>query len=1022
MKHVQVFLPLNVCFLTRLLSLFLAGGSLLGEEIEFGLVDKESGHPISGGRVILEYEGSTGSDIKKELEIPSNGRVVFKGGFSGSSVVRVEFQSDGFVPLAFRYRGKGGKGFVGPGDSVAVSRSAYLRGRVLNIDGEPIEGVSLHFSVPQKLSGPRIPLSRLRLKSNPEGRWETNAIGKSAGYVRVEAHHPEFDPLPVAEEDIRRALSDGSDLIITMKGFQRISGIVSDPEGNPVELATVTLGNQHGVSGMGDYPSVQTDAEGRFVFERVECGSRVLFAQAENWAPSIESVDVKKGTNDVVLQLQKGVTTQFLVTDMEDQPLSGVQVRVSQWERSRYPGWDFRTNEMGRFEWENSPNGVVAVDFVKAGYMALIRYSVTTGGEEQHIRLGPELKVVGKVFDAETGEPVSAFSLVQGIPRESFDSSGNRIVSGASWLKHTEKRYRDGQFSLTFSRPIVAGTREPMDFLFRVEADGYETSVSPQVEAGAREAELVFELRKGGLIGGRIVAPSGAVLEEPSLFASEERFGLFVENGKVQTRFRGIEKVPVNSDGTFEMREPTEIATIIALSDQGYRVTDSNQLRNGKALGLISWSTIEGRLMLGKQPGAGEKVALWFAEGYAERDHRVAPVIHRFRGYETVCDAAGRFQFTRVPAGEMSIAHVIQPERPMGTSTTGNEVWGSNRLHTLNVEPGSRQVVEVGGRGVNFKGRIKIPEEITDQVQLPVSRFYLSPLDASLPVVEGESMEERQKNMKRAFWSNEYQSKRHWFGGTPVLRSGGGIHGRMIGWRLFPDDEGRFELWNVPPGDYELYVMFSRMENMGRMRQAMMLGSFRTEISIPRAEVYEAGEIAGTFEPSGSNVLLHPYLMRQQRHQQSGVVRDSGGIGRLARELPSPAKPSVEKKVSFSVGTRPKAGQSNVPLMAIVRLQILEGHHIYSIADSVENRKTTLTLELPEGFEAVGEWHGPAPRKKARNMIYEGEAAFGHFIKIADDTEPGTYTFPVHVKYQICDDAVCWPPDSKRLDISVVVE
>ena len=152
-----------------------------------------------------------------------------------------------------------------------------------------------------------------------------------------------------------------------------------------------------------------------------------------------------------------------------------------------------------------------------------------------------------------------------------------------------------------------------------------------------------------------------------------------------------------------------------------------------------------------------------------------------------------------------------------------------------------------------------------------------------------------------------------------------------------------------------------------------------------------------------------------------GFLVLSGGISsRVAAQTP----PHINVSASVS-SNKVNRGRS---VRATVRMDIPGGYHVNS------NRPlekflipTTLKVDAPDGIRI-----GPIayPRAVLRKFkfsknnvsVYEGRAIMRFSITIPPGTSTGSKEVKLNVRYQSCNDEVCFPPQTKELSLWLNVE
>lgn len=136
------------------------------------------------------------------------------------------------------------------------------------------------------------------------------------------------------------------------------------------------------------------------------------------------------------------------------------------------------------------------------------------------------------------------------------------------------------------------------------------------------------------------------------------------------------------------------------------------------------------------------------------------------------------------------------------------------------------------------------------------------------------------------------------------------------------------------------------------------------------------------------------------------------------------AQPNISAKGSFSPGKVVRGRRAR----ATVVLEIPHGYHVHS------NRPlekfliaTQLKVEAPDGLRV-----GPVsyPRALLRNLkfsknrvaVYEGRVTMRFSIAVPRNFATGSTEIKAKVRYQSCDDEVCFPPQTKEVKLWLTVE
>lgn len=112
---------------------------------------------------------------------------------------------------------------------------------------------------------------------------------------------------------------------------------------------------------------------------------------------------------------------------------------------------------------------------------------------------------------------------------------------------------------------------------------------------------------------------------------------------------------------------------------------------------------------------------------------------------------------------------------------------------------------------------------------------------------------------------------------------------------------------------------------------------------------------------------------------------------------------------------------------AQVKLKIKEGYHINGNPPSQYQIATQLTMEQSDGISA-GQAKYPASLAKKFSFseqalaVYEKEATISVPLSAQAGAAKGERSIPARVRFQACDDQVCYPPKNLQVSIPVLVK
>ncbi|HET6202676.1 MAG TPA: carboxypeptidase regulatory-like domain-containing protein [Planctomycetota bacterium] len=429
---------------------------------------------------------------------------------------------------------------VEAGITLRLDPAGEIEGTLRSASGRPVAGGRASAS-PGGWGGRGVDADaagRFSIRGLAPGRYGIAALGEGCG------------PASRADLDVRAGEVTRVDLDLPPESF--LSGRVVDEEGRGVARARVDARPNESLGSNPQelrYGRAITDAEGRFRVGSLRSGKHDLVAfRVGRLSPKAETVDVPAGSGvaDLRLVLAGGRSLAGRVFDASRAPVVDAEVtartdRAAQRSRGvlRMRGSSPQstvTAADGTFRLAGLDEGPYVVSASLQGRGRAERREVSPEVEELLLVLEATGAIVGKVRDAETGEPVLRFEV--GAERRD-PSRGPNFSEGQGGRPFSTK---DGSFELRDRKP---GTHE-----LAVRARGYlaEKVKGIEVKAGETTGGLEVALRRGASIRGRIVdRASGAPVPDAAVVADP------VETGE-ETEISGenVEGEPSGLDGSFE--------------------------------------------------------------------------------------------------------------------------------------------------------------------------------------------------------------------------------------------------------------------------------------------------------------------------------------------------------------------------------------------------------------------------------------------------------------------------------------
>ena len=461
---------------------------------------------------------------------------------------------------------------VQPGSSMVqlVLRAPLtLRGRVVDGSGRPLDVFTLTASrLVDGVLGEAASHSLKRTFATDDGQFEID--GLVAGTWRVDARAPEHVLVAPRVEHLPGAATDASIELVLQRSV-RASGVVRDPDGDPVAGATVQVATgrsaaEQQLSKLPLPPHVSTDELGRFELGGLPPGDTSLVAMADGFTRGAAvAVSSESGAHvdGLVLTLARGGIVTGEVYDEQGRPVEGRMINLIRWQPGSVDSHVERSDADGRFRVEAVEPAawtVIAIDTAadvsaeRAGANAaamLESMSVANvdvrEGETTHVVFGepPQnpVRVFGRVRQG--GAPFG--DAIIGFLREDDGTLASMVQTGIE---------ADGRYELVVDGPgayVVSVNPFPG-------RPGEQSVVPFACEIPERaEVEHDFEV-PGGRISGRVMDARGRPVEARITLSTDGAVP-FPGGRYVETR--------TSSDGSYELD---------ALADGSYRIAAGGSL------------------------------------------------------------------------------------------------------------------------------------------------------------------------------------------------------------------------------------------------------------------------------------------------------------------------------------------------------------------------------------------------------------------------------------------------------------
>jgi hypothetical protein len=163
-------------------------------------------------------------------------------------------------------------------------------------------------------------------------------------------------------------------------------------------------------------------------------------------------------------------------------------------------------------------------------------------------------------------------------------------------------------------------------------------------------------------------------------------------------------------------------------------------------------------------------------------------------------------------------------------------------------------------------------------------------------------------------------------------------------------------------------------------------------------------------EPSSAGLPQEQVVAPTQRQPITRAYVD-------ALDPPAVPEPSPSEPVKAVMACRP-SGRFRAELLVAVR--IARAHYLHAEADH-GGTFTPLKIEamLPPGVEFVGDWIFPTP-EAGRVPVYRTSVLLRRSLKIT--SPPSSREVTGVLRYQACNDELCWPPGKLELSAPLPIQ
>ncbi len=604
------------------------------------------------------------------------------------------------------------------------------------------------------------------------------------------------------------ALRKGDAESVLRRGAE-LTGVVTDQDGNPVAGAHVAQGDDRFPSNAP--PATKTDTEGRYRFENVAPGRLVLTVTKKGQAPDLVQTEAAPGMSPVDFALGPAALYRFRVVDQQGEAIANAGISADTWRGFRTLAQNIRTNAKGEATW-HGPHDSVQFDVYARDFM---RRELTLSPNDpdrpddvhEVVMAGP-LDVTLRVTDAETGEPVPAFAVITGVR---WDLNADRAPH---WQRdrHDRQPGREGVWQQAFTHNYPYR-------LFRVEVDGYRPAVSEPIAQDAGRVEIDLELTPAEPVVVQLTDATGSPAIGVPVYVALGRSMPQVQSGKV-AHDNGAARYTTDERGRFTMPPLDEYFVLYASNDAGYVEVDGDELAAASGqLTLTPWARITGRLLIGDQPAAGERVGGWPQRGFNQKKPRPHHQV------QVTTDAEGTFVLDRVVAGDVSVGRYL---------AVGPNSYSYTNTQRLMIEPGQSYELKLGGAGRPVVGQLAWADADDDRSLRHGHRSLRSHRDpsamrAAMDRLMPEGFNDWEPSRRESFMGSDAGKAM----AQQISKVQAEFHRKTQHFNFAVEADGTFRVDNVGPGEYVLSAQVAEPPAGNQCGFGDMIGRANHRFTVP---------------------------------------------------------------------------------------------------------------------------------------------------------------------------------------------
>ncbi|WP_082846423.1 carboxypeptidase regulatory-like domain-containing protein [Planctomyces sp. SH-PL14] len=715
--------------------------------------------------------------------------------------------------------------------TIHLDAGARVGGVVVDEEGRPVEGVSVHPHIEFKKRDED--QSQLgvgdRVKTDAAGRWTYESVPASLDSVGITLDHPQY----LSESRVSLSLKEFSvpaggtpERRITIARGIVATGRVVDREGKPVAGARVR----------GQFINAQreamTDDRGEYRLAGCRPGRFDLVVTAAGHGPALENIDFQPDLAPAHFTLPAPRTIRVKMVDADGKPVPKFRVFFQNWrgDDHRY-GLDkvlSYADEKGVWEWNEAPEDAVIADIAPPTGMQLSEQRLVARDEPYVFISKPSLHVNGRVVDQATGQPIPAFRVVLG-----EDLGNDQFI----WDRKDSFDGKDGAFYYRTDYPRP-------NYRFRIEAPGYQTADTRNVRSDEGSIEVRVELRQGKRFSGVVVTPDGRPAEKATVVIGLNRTQIRFLNGEFSESGSYCDRRTTGAKGEFEIPSQTGPFELIVVHPSGAAWVPLKPDDALETIRLEPWAVVQGMVRVGAEPAADVLLKLsHHSDSYAEGRPNVS------FDYHATSARDGSFRWDRVLPGKGTVVRIVRHH-----IRAGGESQTYSHHRTTEFPKGETTEVQIGGTGRPVTGLLVAPADLKVPFDWNFSSINVEPVGPLPPPPPEIPADVEADEAKRQKWWQAYMA-------TPQGIAYRSAYDAFLAQREAAsrfssavNRDGTFRINDIPPGEYELTAELSAIPSDAVNAFAGPLGRLKRTFTVPPIEGDRTGAALdlGTLEMVGA--------------------------------------------------------------------------------------------------------------------------------------------------------------------------